>query len=156
MRRVRLIDVLDEPHWQAGCARRVVLALHGRALALLRRIGECRPALELALDSLFGDEGGNQLHPAQARLRIGRRAVAAVATTHLAIDGLLQRGDLRRRAPGDPRTDPPPLKDDDPGPLPLQHQRCGEAGDAPTQHGDIGLHFAVERAVVRLRRGCEP
>src|SRR5918994_2312945 len=96
MRRVWHIYVLDEPHRQARFARGTVLALDGRALVLLRRMGECRPALELALDSLFGDERGNQLHPAQARLRIGRRAVAAVATAHLAVDGLLQRSDLRR------------------------------------------------------------
>jgi hypothetical protein len=156
MRWIWQIAVLDEAHRQAGFTGGLMLAFDDGALAFPGRIGECRPALEAALDVLLGCQRGDQLHAVHAGLRISRRTVAAMSTTELVIDGLLQRGDLRRGAPGDPGADPPPLQDHDPGAVPLQEERRRETGDAAAEHGDVARRIAFERGVVRRRRRSQP
>lgn len=81
-------------------------------------------------------------HARQAGLAVGRRSVAAVATTQLPVRRLLQRRYLPGGAPGHPRAASAGVP--------------REACDAPAQHGDIGLHVALEPTVVRRRGGGEP
>jgi hypothetical protein len=139
--------------WQSRLLGRLDLGLDIFRPARISRVGQGRPAFEVAVDLVAHHERGDRLDAVGVRLGIGPSRFLAVGRGQTGVGQAMESCDLGRRVAGDTGAQPAGFEECDRHAGLLEEGGRDRAGDSPADDRNVHRRFTFQPRILPFRCG---